>query len=318
MSARRGRTRLERWFSSLSRGAKWLVGVAAAVGTIATAIAAVAGLWPDPPAEPAELGADLSHVSIDPSVTLDEYAVRQGAEVAWTPRGTAVFAADVVAQAETGGATIPEAGASGPEGDGDGPHGDGDFVLELRLSPEATARVKEGFLDALGDLPVDETQIGFSQCFVNLSGPTCGMSSEMGPGGIGVFEEDGSETEVSAATIADRMSLILAGTRTLLSDQGETQLLGAIVDFDITLRGFRDRRANVRWSLFDTGGGGPVPHEWLKGQVALWLEGQAQTDSGSGTFWVPLPKNEGPFFVRLGVYDEDGDRLDYEDTQSVR
>jgi hypothetical protein len=90
------------------------------------------------------------------------------------------------------------------------------------------------------------------------------------------------------------------------------------VNFDVTLTGFRDRRANVRWSLFDARGGGPVPPEWLKGQVALWMEGQAQTDSGSGTFWVPLPKSEGPFFVRLGVYDEDGDRLDYEDTQSVR
>jgi hypothetical protein len=307
---------LGEWFSQLSKGAKWLMSAVLAAGAIATAIGAIAALWPDGPPEPAELGADLSHVSIDPDVTLDEYALRQGAEVAWAPRGTGVLAAEVLAQAEPDNTTVPEAGATGEQGDGDGSRANRDLISGLKLTPDFTARVNEAFLDALSKHAANEVQIGVGDpCKVNFSGHSCGMNS-VGVAG-GVVTEDGSQTGASTATIADRMALILAGTRTRAADEGRAQLLGATVNFDVTLRGFRDRKAAVGWSLFDARAGGPPPPVWLKGQVALWLEGQAQTDSGSGTFWVPLPESQGPFFVRVAIYDEDGDRLDYEDTESV-
>jgi hypothetical protein len=48
----------------------------------------------------------------------------------------------------------------------------------------------------------------------------------------------------------------------------------------------------------------------------LLLRAQVDSDSGSGKFWVPLPAAHGPFFVRLGVYDDHGTRLTYQDTSS--
>jgi hypothetical protein len=64
--------------------------------------------------------------------------------------------------------------------------------------------------------------------------------------------------------------------------------------------------------------GASVPPDWYENQSVLLLEAEAEEDSGSGEFWVPLPRDMGSYFVRLGVYDEDGDRLDYEDTKKVK
>jgi hypothetical protein len=41
-------------------------------------------------------------------------------------------------------------------------------------------------------------------------------------------------------------------------------------------------------------------------------------DSASDDFWAPIPKLKGPFFIRVGVYDAHGERLDYADTQRFR
>jgi len=41
-------------------------------------------------------------------------------------------------------------------------------------------------------------------------------------------------------------------------------------------------------------------------------------DRESSEFWVPLPKRRGPFFVRLTVYDDEGERLTFSDSKSFR
>jgi hypothetical protein len=48
------------------------------------------------------------------------------------------------------------------------------------------------------------------------------------------------------------------------------------------------------------------------------LRGDVNRDSGSGEFWVPIPQLRGPFFIRVGVYDDHGTRLDYADTRHFR
>src|SRR5688500_4169436 len=65
------------WFSSLSRGVKWLVAAVIAAGAVATAIGAIAALWPDSREPTAELRAEISEVSVDRNVTLGEYTARQ-------------------------------------------------------------------------------------------------------------------------------------------------------------------------------------------------------------------------------------------------
>jgi hypothetical protein len=65
------------WFSSLSRGVKWLVAAVITAGAVATAIGAIAALWPDSRESAAELRAEISEVTVDRNVTLGAYTARQ-------------------------------------------------------------------------------------------------------------------------------------------------------------------------------------------------------------------------------------------------
>ena len=90
------------------------------------------------------------------------------------------------------------------------------------------------------------------------------------------------------------------------------------INFNVALTGFDGESADVRWSLYSKNGQRPVPRDWLRNQRALLLRGEAEKDTGSGEFWVPIPEVKGPFFIRIGVYDADRTRLDYADTPSFQ
>jgi hypothetical protein len=102
-------------------------------------------------------------------------------------------------------------------------------------------------------------------------------------------------------------------TRTGPSVNG-AQLLGVAVKYKVSLTGFNGHKVSVRWSLHRVGGG-LLSHEWLKEQPFRWLKGTAESDFASDEFWVPLPKDEGPFYVELALYDEHGGRLTYVDSK---
>jgi hypothetical protein len=91
--------------------------------------------------------------------------------------------------------------------------------------------------------------------------------------------------------------------------------LGVQVNFDVTLEGLVGRRADVRWSLYHADGGGRVRYPWLIRHRVLRLKGEVDSDTGSGDFWVPLPKLRGPFKVRIEVFRDDGSKLTFKDTR---
>ena len=41
----------------------------------------------------------------------------------------------------------------------------------------------------------------------------------------------------------------------------------------------------------------------------LVIEGEAETDVASPEFWAPLPRARGPYFLRIEVFDENGEWL---------
>jgi hypothetical protein len=45
---------------------------------------------------------------------------------------------------------------------------------------------------------------------------------------------------------------------------------------------------------------------------------EAAFDRSSAEFWVPLPRQTGPFFVRLSVFDDQGERLAFADSKAFR
>jgi hypothetical protein len=145
-----------------------------------------------------------------------------------------------------------------------------------------------------------------------LADPVCGGSLQVD---AGVRGDDGSPAEVDPATVASRLKEVFTDIRRReVPSGGRVELVGATVDYNVTLTGFRGHKVIVRWSLHEAGTGGQVPREWLRNRPFRWLKGEAEKDSASDSFWVPLPNIDGRFFVRVGVYDEDGVRLDYADT----
>ena len=131
-------------------------------------------------------------------------------------------------------------------------------------------------------------------------------------------DQDGDPATGSAAVEARALLKVLRETRARPVAGGRTEPLGVTVNFDLTLEGFKGRRAVVRWSLYDAGGDARVPHDWLLNRPALIARADAASDRASGEFWVPLPRQRGPFFVRLSVHDDKGTRLARADSKSFR
>jgi hypothetical protein len=129
-----------------------------------------------------------------------------------------------------------------------------------------------------------------------------------------VLEEDGTPATVDSDLVAVRLKKLLAATRMEPVEGGESPV-GVTVNYNVALTGFRGRRVTVRWSLHRVPTGKQVPLEWLKNEPIHWLEGQAEKDTASDSFWIPIPKIGGPFFVRLGIYNGNT-RLDYKDSDS--
>ena len=111
---------------------------------------------------------------------------------------------------------------------------------------------------------------------------------------------------------------VLKNTRAVSLPSGATEPLGVTLSFDLELEGFKGRSVDVRWSLYDAGARERVPRDWLSNRRALAMRPEAAFDRPSAEFWVPLPKQRGPYFVRLSAYDDQGKRLDSADSKSFR
>jgi hypothetical protein len=193
--------------------------------------------------------------------------------------------------------------------------GEGIIVVKPQLSEEAETRLREGVRQALRNpAVVDGIELGRA-CAEGLNSPDCGLSSSALY--IKWEDEAGEPGQVIQAKVAEQVAELLAGTRTLQLPSG-VQPLGVTVNYKISLTGFRGRKVDVRWALHRPGGG-RLPQDWLKNQRAALLEGEADKDSASPSFWVPLPANvEGPFFIRLTVTNQAGVPLDRANTEPFR
>jgi hypothetical protein len=316
------RSSLRRWYDSLSTGVQWLVKVVVGAGAVAAAIGSILALWPGPDPAP---HAKLTNITRDPDVSLQEWEDRhRGENNAQASTGEPMLlAAYQLAQAETDGLTITEDTTTQEETTTDetmteettteetttdedgGPDTGGDIVTEPLPSPEQRARLNRGLDLAVEEPSVPELDLGV--CGEDLSDPSCGLRSTM----TYLLRP---QSEVTAVVVAERLAELFDGIRASDEDL-PPEPLGVTVNFDVSLTGFQGDEAEIRWSLYSARGGGAVPRDWLRNQRVLSLEAEADEDSGSGEFWAPLPSREGPYVIRFGVYDEDGDRVTYGNTR---
>jgi hypothetical protein len=202
------------------------------------------------------------------------------------------------------------------------------MIRGLQLSAQDRKQLNAGVDQALRNDP--EADVG-QTCGEDAVDPKCGLGPvlpirfEEEEGAVSDEGEEGAVSDdeeglVSPEAVARRLTEIFHGTRTrpVLPDRGKRQMVGVTVNFKISMTGFDDGTADIRWSLYSAKSGVPVPRDWLRFRRALSLRGEAEKDSASSEFWVPVPKATGPFFIRIGVYDEHDTRLDYADTPHFR
>lgn len=201
-----------------------------------------------------------------------------------------------------------------------------DSLVELKVDASAQRKIDRGLRDALDAPRVPPALVLPPGCVDDVVSDGCGLGSLALTMGVAMAMAQADSTspvgqdDVSVARVSKQLAKVFRGTRTrrARSDPSKRELVGVTINFNVALTGFRGESAEVRWSLYSKRGQRPVPRDWLRNQRALLLKGEAEKDHGSGEFWVPIPQVKGPFFIRLGVYDARGGRLDYADTPSFR
>jgi hypothetical protein len=301
---------LRAWFSSLSDAAQLVVKVVIAAGAVATSIGAIIALWPDPDPPPAVLDATFSDVTVDENIPLGEFKARDeelDGSAARSPAGAQLAAITLTQQVPTVTQTItPQTDTTATTGttettvtdttETDTTETDTTETTDEDdpgLSDEARRRVNEALGDALRNPDVGPIDIG-DTCQTNPDDEDCAMKAL-------AFKAPGQ----SPAEVADQLVKFFKEVRKRKLPTGVSQPLGVIVNYKLTVTGFRGEAVRVRWELHRQGGGG-LPHEWLKKQRPARWEAEADQDSVSPNLWVPLPPASGPLFVRLIAEDEDG------------
>jgi uncharacterized membrane protein YgcG len=75
--------------------------------------------------------------------------------------------------------------------------------------------------------------------------------------------------------------------------------LGELVSADLELAGLKGQPVLLSWSIFQKNGPSHLSGKWLGNFVAYSLVPTTNDDTGTVVMWIPLPKQKGPYFVRL-------------------
>jgi hypothetical protein len=76
---------------------------------------------------------------------------------------------------------------------------------------------------------------------------------------------------------------------------------GAFVEFDFSVRGYKDKPLPLRWQLVEARSG-----VQLDQSRDLRLEPEVSTDAGSWNVWVPVPRRARRMYVQIQLYNPAG------------
>jgi hypothetical protein len=97
--------------------------------------------------------------------------------------------------------------------------------------------------------------------------------------------------------------------------------VGYLVHVQVQLVGFKGRHTFVRWEMHDGDTKArKVISEWSEfsdERAAVDVLAEAASDVAAPKFWVPMPPDSKPFFVRVMIDDDKGTELTYADSDAV-
>jgi hypothetical protein len=275
-------------------------------GAVAAAIASIVGLvtllWPegDDEPEPTKRDASFDEVEVSRPLSLAEFSSRQefadaGASlrpVAITAQGPAEGGqppeVDPVPPPQTEPEPPPQTETSTTPEDGSGGEGDGEPPVVIL--GEVEQKLPET------KLPENcryETVDGQPQVLCRQAQALLFLPDDE-------VEDTGGD---QVAANAEALLKVLRNTRSRPLPSGKSEPLGVTVHFDLTVEGYQGKEIDVRWSLYDAGSRSRLSPDWLVNRRALRARPEVQSDSAEGEFWIPLPPQKGPYYVRIAAYD---------------
>lgn len=95
----------------------------------------------------------------------------------------------------------------------------------------------------------------------------------------------------------------LYGSASTLNSSGSVgiQPLGELVSVDMEIAGLKGQSVSLSWSIFPQNAARHLSGKWLQDYPAYRLEPTTNDDTGSLEMWIPMPKQPGPYFVRLAL-----------------
>ena len=283
------------------------------MGAIAAAIVTILGLarllWPDP--TPRRMG-ELADVSVVTKMTLSEFAKRQKLGSIETKLPLASANSESSVSLELASALVQQTPSPTPTNEpspAPSPSPSPTETTEVDMNCIACSdQVAFEFEQVRTQLPPEELPEG---CRYTSKGEL--RCSDQDVMELIMPAEDITTQGGLAMTSSQNLLEILDGTRSRRLSEGGTVPIGVAISFDLSLEGFLNRRVDVRWSLFSAGKGAMVPQDYLVNRRAIVAIPEAIVDRASGEFWIPLPKERGPYFARVSAWHQD-ERLDFSDS----
>jgi len=191
-----------------------------------------------------------------------------------------------------------------------------DPIVPLQLEDKEIDKVQAGMVTAL-DAPGVPADLDIpATCLENASDESCGLAAQ-----LEIADEDGKARNVSTAAVSKRLAEVFKGTRTMrVKEPGKPatrELVGVMVSYTVKLTGLRGNKTRIRWSLLSAGASS-VRDPWLVNRQVGVLSGKANSYKVGGRFWVPLPEEPGPFYIRIEATGADGEQLNYSETDHFR
>jgi hypothetical protein len=97
---------------------------------------------------------------------------------------------------------------------------------------------------------------------------------------------------------------------------GDLEKVGNVVTVFVQLRGYKNEELHVDWSLFDADTGEQIPGPEFNQVDTLQFTPRSDDHAGTGKLWVPLPRRDGRFFVRVSLIDRRGQTVNERDSQA--
>jgi hypothetical protein len=78
--------------------------------------------------------------------------------------------------------------------------------------------------------------------------------------------------------------------------------MGELVSVDMELAGLQGQPVLLSWSIFQQDGGqNHLSGNWRGNFIAYRLKATTNDDTGAVEMWIPLPRQPGPYLVRVTI-----------------